>query len=70
MVEGYEGEPYVRIQPDGTVEINQDSPSFYLNQDRFGEAPVPEAPTRRRPRTGAWPTRAANTAGTTTASTT
>jgi hypothetical protein len=43
VVEGYEGEPYVRIEPDGTVEINQDSPTFYLNQDRFAEAPVPES---------------------------
>ena len=41
VVEGYEGEPYVRIQPDGTVAINQDSPSFYLNQDRFAQAPIP-----------------------------
>ena len=41
VVEGYEGEPYVRISPDGTVEINQDSPTFYLNQDRFAEAEVP-----------------------------
>ncbi len=41
VVEGYEGEPYIRISPDGTVEINQDSPSFYLNQDRFAKAEVP-----------------------------
>ena len=43
VVEGYQGEPYVRIQSDGTVAINQDSPTFYLNQDRFGETRVPES---------------------------
>jgi hypothetical protein len=48
-VEGYEGEPYVRIQPDGTVEINQDSPTFYLNQDRFADAPVPESADETAP---------------------
>ncbi len=43
VVDGYQGEPYVRISPDGTVEVNERSPSFYLNQDRFAEASVPDS---------------------------
>ena len=38
---GYEDEPYARIEPDGTVEVNENSPAYYLNEDRFAEADVP-----------------------------
>ena len=41
VVFGYEGEPYLRIGPDGVLE-NQNSASVYLNNDRFAETPVPE----------------------------
>lgn len=42
IVEGYEGEPYLRIGPDG-VEHNRRSAATYLNEDRYGEATLPPA---------------------------
>lgn len=41
LVSGYENEPYLRVGPDGVWE-NRNSPATYLNNDRFGETPVPE----------------------------
>ena len=45
IVEGYRNEPYLRFQPDGTVEVNRRSPAFYLNQDRFAQVEVPRTAT-------------------------
>ncbi|MEA2222493.1 MAG: hypothetical protein QOH83_869 [Solirubrobacteraceae bacterium] len=36
-------DPYVRLSPDGTVAVNLRSPAYYLNQDRFLGAKVPDS---------------------------
>lgn len=38
---GYEDEPYARDQADGTVEVNTNSPAYYLNQNFYGAVSVP-----------------------------
>jgi hypothetical protein len=42
IVKGYEGEPYLRFNPDGRVEVNLNSPAHYLNEDRLGDVSLPE----------------------------
>jgi hypothetical protein len=41
VIDGYDSEPYARLMPDGTVEVNRLSPAGYLNEDRFAQSPVP-----------------------------
>lgn len=43
---GTDPEPYLRINPDGSVDVNGRSPATYLNEDRYAESPVP---TEARP---------------------
>jgi hypothetical protein len=51
---GYQGEPYARVLPDGTVQVNQRSPAAYLNEDRYAETPVPASANPKAP--PAWKT--------------
>ena len=44
-VRGYEGEPYLRLLPTGVVEINDNSPTRYLNEDRYAQTGVPKSAT-------------------------
>ena len=40
---GYENdEPYAQIKADGTVLVNTNSKAYYLNEDRQGDAAVPQ----------------------------
>jgi hypothetical protein len=49
VVEGYRDEPYLRFEPDGTVSVNERSPSTYLNEDRFAQVEVPDSADPKAP---------------------
>jgi hypothetical protein len=40
-VYGYQGEPYARVLPNGTVQVNTRSPAYFLNQNFYGQVSVP-----------------------------
>jgi hypothetical protein len=41
VVRGYQNEPYLRVLGNGTVQVNHNSPAFYLNNDRTSTGKVP-----------------------------
>jgi hypothetical protein len=49
VIYGYNEEPYARVLPDGTVQVNQNSEATYLNEDRYGGAQVPAGVTNHGP---------------------
>jgi hypothetical protein len=42
LVPGYRGEPYLRLDPDGSVWQNDASPAVLLNEERMGGVDVPD----------------------------
>ncbi len=48
-IEGYEGEPYARIQANGAVEVNTRSPAYFLNQSFYGNVSVPPSASAKAP---------------------
>jgi hypothetical protein len=49
VIYGYSGDQYARLLPDGTVQLNHLSPATYLNEDRYGNVPVPSYANPKAP---------------------
>lgn len=48
VVLGYDGEPYLRVAPEGVFR-NVHSPATYLNEDRYGDVPLPDTADAEAP---------------------
>ena len=46
VIDGYEGEPYLRFGADGGVFRNANSPATYLNEERYGGVDVPASASK------------------------
>lgn len=55
-VPGYDGESYVRIHPDGRVEVNERSPSRWINDARYAGSDVLVPPSADATATPSWST--------------
>lgn len=49
VIYGYEGEPYARVLKDGTVQVNERSPAYYLNDTRYPTGEVPPIANAKAP---------------------
>ncbi len=49
VIYGYEGEPYARVLKDGTVQVNERSPAYFLNDTRFPTSQVPASANPKAP---------------------
>ena len=49
VIYGYEDEPYARVLKDGTVQVNERSPAYFLNNTRFPTAEVPPSANAKAP---------------------
>ena len=48
---GYQGDAVGRVLPDGTVQVNRASPSYWINQERMGGTAIPsDASVKAAPR--------------------
>ena len=41
IIDGYSNDPYLRVGPGKRIDVNTNSPAYYLNQDRFGTVSAP-----------------------------